>query len=56
MQVRRCSAHTAELNPMENVREYLRGNKLSALGRKDYDAIIGVCPPPGTSSSTIQNI
>jgi hypothetical protein len=35
--------YTPELNSMENVWEYLRGNKLSALVWKDYDAILEAC-------------
>ena len=32
-----------ELNPMENVWEFLRGNKLSALVWDTYDAIVDAC-------------
>ena len=32
-----------ELNPMENVWEYLRGNKLCALVWDSYDAIVEAC-------------
>ena len=32
-----------ELNPMENVWDYLRGNKLSHLVWDGYDAIVGAC-------------
>jgi hypothetical protein len=32
-----------ELNPMESVWEYLRGNKLSARVWDDYDAILEAC-------------
>jgi hypothetical protein len=35
--------YAPELNPMENVWEYLRGNKLSALVWNNYDAIVQAC-------------
>lgn len=35
--------YSAELNPMENVWEYLRANKLSAAVWADYDAIVSAC-------------
>jgi transposase len=35
--------YAPELNPMENVWEYLRGNKLSANVWDDYDAILNAC-------------
>jgi hypothetical protein len=35
--------YAPELNPMENVWEYLRGNKLSAGLWDDYDAILKAC-------------
>jgi hypothetical protein len=35
--------YAPELNPMENVWEYLRGNKLSRLVWNCYDAIITAC-------------
>jgi hypothetical protein len=35
--------YTPELNPMENVWDYLRGNKPSARIWKDYDAIVEAC-------------
>ncbi len=35
--------YAPELNPMENVWEYLRGNKLSAGVWDDYDAIVEAC-------------
>ena len=35
--------YTPELNCMENVWDYLRENKLSALVWKDYDAIVEAC-------------
>jgi len=35
--------YAPELNPMENVWEYLRGNKLSARVWDDYDAILEAC-------------
>lgn len=35
--------YAPELNPMENVWEYLRGNKLCALVWDTYEAIIGAC-------------
>ena len=36
-------AYSPELNPMENVWEFLRGNKLSALVWDTYDAIVDAC-------------
>lgn len=36
-------AYSPELNPMENVWEYLRANKLSARVWEDYDAILKAC-------------
>ncbi len=35
--------YTPELNPMENVWEYLRGNKLSAAVWNGYDEIVDAC-------------
>ena len=35
--------YSPELNPMENVREYLRANKLSACVWENYDAIVAAC-------------
>ncbi len=35
--------YSPELNPMENVWEYLRANKLSARVWDDYDAILQAC-------------
>ncbi len=35
--------YAPELNPMENVWEYLRGNKLCALVWDTYDAIVQAC-------------
>jgi hypothetical protein len=35
--------YAPELNPMENVWEYLRGNKLSRLVWESYDAIVAAC-------------
>jgi transposase len=36
-------AYTPELNPMENVWDYLRGNKLSHIIWDTYDAIVQAC-------------
>ena len=36
-------AYSPELNPMENVWEFLRGNKLSAVVWDTYDAIVDAC-------------
>ena len=36
-------SYAPELNPMENVWEYLRGNKLSRLVWDNYDAIVAAC-------------
>ena len=35
--------YSPELNPMENVRQYLRGNKLSARIWDGYDEILAAC-------------
>jgi hypothetical protein len=35
--------YAPELNPVENVWEYLRGNKLSSLVWNNYDAIVSAC-------------
>ena len=35
--------YSPELNPMENVWEYLRGNKLCALVWDSYEAIVAAC-------------
>ena len=35
--------YSPELNPMENVWEYLRGNKLSARVWDSYEAIVEAC-------------
>ena len=35
--------YSPELNPMENVWDYLRGNKLSHRVWDSYDAIVGAC-------------
>ena len=35
--------YAPELNPMENVWDYLRGNKLSSLVWDSYDAILNAC-------------
>jgi hypothetical protein len=35
--------YAPELNPMENVWDYLRGNKLSPLVWDSYDAIVAAC-------------
>jgi len=35
--------YSPELNPMENVSEYLRGNKLCAVVWDSYDAIVNAC-------------
>jgi hypothetical protein len=47
--------YSPELNPMENVWDYLRGNKLSSLVWDSYEAM---CPAPrhGGSWSTIQHV
>jgi hypothetical protein len=36
-------SYATELNPMENVREYLRANKLCALVWDSYDDIVAAC-------------
>ena len=35
--------YAPELNPMENVWDYLRGNKLSSLVWDSYDAMLEAC-------------
>jgi hypothetical protein len=35
--------YAPELNPMENVWDYLRGNKLSSLVWNSYDEILNAC-------------
>ncbi len=35
--------YAPELNPMENIWDYLRGNKLSSLVCDQYDAILNAC-------------
>ena len=35
--------YSPELNPMENVRDYLRGNKLSSRVWDSYDAMLEAC-------------
>jgi hypothetical protein len=39
----RLPPYAPELNSMENVWEYLRGNKLSRLVWESYDAIVAAC-------------
>jgi hypothetical protein len=46
--------YSPELNPMENVWDYLRGNKLSGLVWTDYEAIVEACRQLGYSSFTTQ--
>jgi len=36
-------AYSPELNPMENIWDYLRGNKLSILVWDSYEAIVAAC-------------
>ena len=35
--------YAPELNPMENVWDYLRGNKFSSLVWDSYNAMLGAC-------------
>jgi transposase len=35
--------YAAELNPMENIWDYLRGNKLSRRVWQSYEAIVAAC-------------
>ena len=37
------AAYSPELNPMENVWDYLRGNKLSHLVWNSYEAMLAAC-------------
>ena len=37
------AAYSPKLNPMENIWDYLRGNKLSSLVWDSYDAILNAC-------------
>ena len=39
----RLPPHSPELNPMENIWDYLRGNKLSRLLWDSYHAIVAAC-------------
>jgi transposase len=39
----RLPPYSPELNPMENISDYLRGNKLSRLVWDSYEAIVGAC-------------
>ncbi|MDA8252800.1 MAG: hypothetical protein M0Z28_27025 [Rhodospirillales bacterium] len=39
--------YAPELHPIKNVREYLRANKLCALVRDSYDAIVNACKSAG---------
>lgn len=39
----RLPSYAPELNPIENVREYLRGNKLSRRVWDGYNAILAAC-------------
>ncbi|MDA8048473.1 MAG: hypothetical protein M0002_00390 [Rhodospirillales bacterium] len=41
--------YSPELNPMENVWEYLRANKLCALVWDSYEAIVNACKSAWTS-------
>jgi len=43
--------YSPELNPMENVWDYLRRNKLCALVWESYDELLRRAKPPGTGSS-----
>jgi transposase len=36
-------SYSPELNPMENVWDYLRGNKLSHTVRENHEAIVEAC-------------
>jgi transposase len=39
----RIPSYSPELNPMENILDYLRGNKLSSLVWDSYEAIVDAC-------------
>jgi len=39
----RLPPYSPELNPMENIWDYLRGNKLSRLVWENYEAIVAAC-------------
>ena len=43
--------YSLELNPVENVWQFLRQNKLSNRVFEDYRAIVDACCEPGTISS-----
>ena len=47
--------YAPELNPMENVWDYLRGNKLSSRVWNTYQTMRDACKKLGTSSQTTQN-
>jgi hypothetical protein len=50
----RLPPYAPELNPIENVWEYLRGNKLAITVFDDYDDIVDKTSAHGTSLSKIQ--
>ena len=52
--LRHLPPYSPELNPIENVWDYLGQNKLRSTVWDSYDEIIEVCKPPGTGSSTTQ--
>lgn len=49
----RLAPYAPELNPIENVWEYLRGNKLAITVFDDYDDIVEKLATHGTSSNKI---
>ncbi len=47
--------YSPELNPMENIWDYLRGNKLSRLVWDNYEAIVAAARRLGISSSATRS-
>ena len=47
--------YSPELNPMENVWEYMRANLLSARIWDDYDAVVAACRQPGPTGPPLGN-
>ena len=48
-------SYSPELNPMENIWDYLRGSKLSRLVWDNYEAIVAACRRLGISSSATRS-
>jgi transposase len=52
----RLPPYAPELNPLENVWEYLRGNKLAITVFESYDDIVDNHAPRGASSPMTPNV